>query len=40
MSGKSPVVGIDHPTVVPTNFDADDGDASTTETTATGDTAP
>jgi len=24
MSGKTPSVGIDHPTVVPANFDGDD----------------
>jgi hypothetical protein len=32
MSATTPSVGIDHPTVVPANFDPDDD--ATTETTA------
>lgn len=34
MSAKTPAVGIDHPTVVPANFDPEDG---STDGTATGD---
>ncbi|WP_274595604.1 MULTISPECIES: hypothetical protein [Halorubrum] len=33
MSASTPSVGIDHPTVVPANFDPDEDDA-TTETAA------
>ena len=29
MSATTPSVGIDHPTVVPANFDPDDDDATT-----------
>ena len=36
MSATTPSVGIDHPTVVPANFDSDD-DAATEETDATDD---
>lgn len=37
MSAKTPPVGIDHPTVVPTNFDGDD--AIETDSDASSDAA-